>query len=414
MFNEFPYTNFHELNLDWIIAEIKRLQNLGVLSVNGQTGEVILYQDARIQLPDVTDPQWNIYRGAAGLLSGIEFRPDGAYLILGTQRLKFLTRNDIPESAGVVSVNGKVGIVTLTGDNIKAADGDNLTVSEALDVVNDAIYDVSDALDLTREGIAIVADGTDHPAISANQYVYIKNNDFIEEGMYRANAAIGANVAITADMVTQLNKGAINDLLSKHNTSINTLTSDINSKLTTTQKSVAIVSDGNTHSVITSGQYVYIKNHNSIIEGLYKATTAIPANTAITSAMVSAVPRGGLNDLATTLKEELTTHEITDLLPYITSNFSAIVPESSRIIAIKMGAHIMAINFHFRATEGISTGTVDLTGVIPPTITTVYGTIDSINGVTGFAQYGNNNVLYIRTSRAENSNYIVGQLIFPI
>lgn len=414
MFNEFPYTNFHEINLDWIIAEIKRLENLGVLSVNGQTGEVILYQDAHIQLPDVTDTQWNIYRGAAGLLSGIEFRPDGAYLILGTQRLKFLTRNDIPESAGVVSVNDKVGIVTLTGDDIKAAHGDNMTVSDALDVVNDAVYDVSDALDLTREGIAIVADGADHPAISQNQYVYIKNNDFVEEGMYRANSAIGANVAITADMVTRLNRGAINDLLSKHNSSINTLTNDINIKLTNTQKSVAILSDGNTHSAIATGQYVYIKNHSSIAEGLYKATSAIPANTAITAAMVSAVSKGGLNDLATTLTEELTEHEITNILPYVAPSFPAINAEQSRIVAIQMGAHIMAINFHFRATEGINTGTVDLTGVIPPAVTSVYATIDSFQGVTGFAQYGNNNVLYIRTSGAETSNYIVGQLIFPI
>lgn len=414
MFNEFPYTNFHELNLDWIIAEIKRLQNLGVLSVNGETGEVILYQDARIQLPDVTDQQWNIYRGAAGLLLGIEFRPDGAYLISGTQRLKFLTRNDIPESAGVVSVNGKVGIVALTGDDIPAADGDDLTVSDALDVVNDAIYDVSDRVDITQEGIAIVADGATHPAISANQYVYIKNDDFIEEGMYRANSAIGENVAITADMVTRLNKGAVNDLLSKHNTSINTLSSDINNKLTTTQKSVAIVSDGNSHSVIDLGQYVYIKNHSSIAEGLYKATSAIPANTAITASMVTAVTKGGLNDLASTLTEELTAHEVTNLLSYLTPVYTAIVPDESRIIAIKMGAHIMAINFHFRATEGITTGTVDLTGVIPPAITTVYGTIDSIRGVTGFAQYGANNILYIRTSDGESANYIVGQLIFPI
>ena len=26
-FEQFPYTNFHELNLDWIIDEIKKLNN---------------------------------------------------------------------------------------------------------------------------------------------------------------------------------------------------------------------------------------------------------------------------------------------------------------------------------------------------------------------------------------------------
>ena len=26
--NQFPYTNFHELNLDWVLAEIKRLDEI--------------------------------------------------------------------------------------------------------------------------------------------------------------------------------------------------------------------------------------------------------------------------------------------------------------------------------------------------------------------------------------------------
>ncbi len=212
MFSEFPYTNFHEINLDWIIKEFKRLENLGVLSVNGQTGEVILYQDARIQLPDVTEEQWNIYRGAAGLLSGIEFRPDGAYLISGTQRLKFLTRGDIPESAGVVSVNNKTGIVNLTGEDIPAAEEDPLTISDALDVVNDAIYDVGERVDNTQAGIAIVADGADHMSIGAGQYVYIKNHATLAEGMYISNEAIPANTAITAAMVTSDSNGGLNSL----------------------------------------------------------------------------------------------------------------------------------------------------------------------------------------------------------
>lgn len=45
-FNEFPYTNFHELNLDWILAELKdisqKINTAGVLPapIVGQEGWV--------------------------------------------------------------------------------------------------------------------------------------------------------------------------------------------------------------------------------------------------------------------------------------------------------------------------------------------------------------------------------------
>ena len=37
MFENFPYTNLHELNIDWIIKELERVKQGTVLSVNGQT-----------------------------------------------------------------------------------------------------------------------------------------------------------------------------------------------------------------------------------------------------------------------------------------------------------------------------------------------------------------------------------------
>lgn len=60
---------------------------------------------------------------------------------------------------------------------------------------------------------------------------------------------------------------------------------------------MAIVSVGNTHAAIASGQYVYIMNHASLSEGLYKATSAISANTTLSGSNVTAVSGGGLNEL---------------------------------------------------------------------------------------------------------------------
>ena len=59
LFENFPYTNLHELNLDWIINELNRIKESAVLSVNGQTGDVILYENATVQFPNVPeDVDW--------------------------------------------------------------------------------------------------------------------------------------------------------------------------------------------------------------------------------------------------------------------------------------------------------------------------------------------------------------------
>ena len=36
----FPYTNFHDLNLDWILQKMKEVYNSNVYSVNGKKGDV--------------------------------------------------------------------------------------------------------------------------------------------------------------------------------------------------------------------------------------------------------------------------------------------------------------------------------------------------------------------------------------
>jgi len=63
------------------------------------------------------------------------------------------------------------------------------------------------------------------------------------------------------------------------------------------QDGLAIVSNGNTHAAIASGQFVYVKNHSSLAEGLYKAKSAISANGALSTSNLTADGSGGLNDL---------------------------------------------------------------------------------------------------------------------
>ena len=66
-------------------------------------------------------------------------------------------------------------------------------------------------------------------------------------------------------------------------------------------ESIAIVSNGNTHAAIAAGQYVYIKGHETLAEGLYTANSAISANATLSNSNVTAVSGGGLNALNSNL-----------------------------------------------------------------------------------------------------------------
>ena len=97
---------------------------------------------------------------------------------------------------------------------------------------------------------------------------------------------IGTQVTTLSNSVTQLTEGVNN-----------------------TQDGLAIVANGNTHPQIASGQYVYVKNHESLADGLYKASTAISTNDPLSTSNLVADNSGGLNALKSdvdTLNSKLT------------------------------------------------------------------------------------------------------------
>lgn len=117
MFENFPYVNFHDLNLDWIISEIKKCYSPDnppdavVLSVNGEDGNVILYKDAVVRFPDTEAGTWNIFRKADEQDNGIQFRKNQP-----AQRIQDAHRYDMydagnPPPYPVTSVDGHTGAV---------------------------------------------------------------------------------------------------------------------------------------------------------------------------------------------------------------------------------------------------------------------------------------------------------------
>jgi len=135
LFEQFPHTNLHELNLDWIIDLINQfkeeLEDSAVLSVNGETGHVTLYESENMILPALPEgvDQWRLVRMMDGQYAGILFYNGNVYLQRGNETMRLLTLEDIPTSAGVVAWNGRTGVVNVTGLDIPvddAADADSI------------------------------------------------------------------------------------------------------------------------------------------------------------------------------------------------------------------------------------------------------------------------------------------------
>ena len=137
-FERFPYTNFHELNLDWIVQKLKEayssenppdypvksvngmtgdvilaIPSIYVHSVNGETGDVVLYRNPLTQFPATDEVRWNLFRICDGTERGIEFDADSAKRIAGTRRI-LIYDEDNPPDYPVTSVNGQTGDVQVT------------------------------------------------------------------------------------------------------------------------------------------------------------------------------------------------------------------------------------------------------------------------------------------------------------
>ena len=170
------------------------------------------------------------------------------------------------------------------------------------------------------------------------------------------------------------------------------------------QDGLAIVSNGNTHAAIASGQFVYVKNHSSLGEGLYRATTAISANGALSTSNLTADSVGGLNAMKAdvdTLNSKMTPETVTVI------NGACYLSAIDKICILNIGGSI-------QAPTGSQTTIATLDTNYRPTRTT-YGVVSIEGGSSNkyaLVAITAGGVITIYNYSGTSANYLYGSIMF--
>lgn len=93
---------------------------------------------------------------------------------------------------------------------------DVAVINTNMDTVDEVMGKNQNLAKGAQGAIAIVADGDTHVAITAGQYVYVRNNTHgLAEGLYTASSNVSANANITSSNMTAVSGGGLNALNSK-------------------------------------------------------------------------------------------------------------------------------------------------------------------------------------------------------
>ena len=341
MFN-FPWSNFHELNLDWILSVVKEAKEIFVKG-EGDIQHAVETADHALETAEqaaagviadgaVTIPKLNseVYSLLAYCVSGSvapNFIPAGALVILRKSTIYNVTD-------GIYTATRNIQQAAI----ITAADLDQSATLYREGAMNYLLHNeekLSGTIDLIKAGLVILVTGdTASAAVPADGLVYVVNNTHgLTEGFYFNSS--GAEFPTTGSTADSDSFTAVNNILNALQTAVATLGSDdiandstvtgasvtaaldavkntltqlgndvtaLETEAATIEQSAAIIINGNTSaSTVVPGQYVYLKN--STIAGLtdklytYTGSAIKTAGNTFTSSELSAVPAGGLNDL---------------------------------------------------------------------------------------------------------------------
>lgn len=278
LFPQFPYSNLHELNLDWLIEQIKQIEGQGVvLSVNGLSGVVTLYTDKDVVFPDLgLEDNWQIYRLINNKVAGLKFTGEKFFYITKNVDDEEFTVHEVYTSNNqppypVTSVNGEDGAVRLAGDTIPFQIDGSMTIEDVITPLEESIGPV-------------IRYNKCNKGVSAGQYVYLIGSGILgrTDGLYKAVNSVSANTVWTAADL-QLMPNGLGGLVAENDSAISAL----NSKLTK-----ETVASNVRDSSITNLGTIKVEKYGNIIQVVVNSVKVINAVSAGETVVVGQMPTG--------------------------------------------------------------------------------------------------------------------------
>jgi len=332
LFENFPWTNLHQLNLGWLIEEVKKCYSPDnppsamVISVNGESGEVILYKDARVALPDITEEQWNIYRGSANKITGIEFNKDNpATRINGNQRFVIYDAGN-PPPYPVLAVNGETGNVILYEEPYVVfpdVDGNNWGLERKLN---------EGSPDEVRVGIMFDDTGKAYLTNDEETKELLTREDIpTSSGVVSFNGQTGIVTVTGADLKTNPNtQNSINTDIVNLNNELDTTRGNVNNN-TSVINSLAYIINGNQAAParnIPANSYVFVINStiSGITDGVYKTVNSVASGTSFNGSDLNntGLDIGIINALVNMIAAKQNTLAVIDLSSTISDIYSGL------------------------------------------------------------------------------------------
>ena len=255
LFPQFPYSNLHELNLDWLIEKISQLMENGtVISVNGMSGVVTLYTEKDVVFPDrAFDPDWSVYRRIAQKHAGLQFTGEKFYYITKNVDDEDFTIQEVYTSGNlppfpVTSVNGQTGdvIIAVPVTSVNGRTGNVVLAGDNIPYNIDGSYTIEDIIMPLEKSIGhVIRYNTCAEGVSAGQYVYLILSGISgrSDGLYRAVNTKSAGTVWTASDLAPV-AGGLGALMASNDSAISSLNSKV-STITATNGGLHFYKTGN-------------------------------------------------------------------------------------------------------------------------------------------------------------------------
>lgn len=238
LFPQFPYSNLHELNLDWLIEQIRQIEGEGVvLSVNGLTGVVTLYTDKDVVFPDLNfNDHWQIYREIDAKIAGLKFTGEKFFYITKNEGDEEFTVQEVYTSGNqppypVTSVNGQTGNVNIDVPvtSVNGRTGNVVLAGDNIPYNIDGSYTIEDVIIPLEKAIGhVIRYNTCSEGVTAGQYVYLIMSGISgrSDGLYKAvNAKSAGTVWTSADLAPVA--GGLGALMASNDSAISQLNNKI-------------------------------------------------------------------------------------------------------------------------------------------------------------------------------------------